>query len=53
MIWVSLSTVNFVAAVEPNETPEAQLNPLPVIVTGVPPLSGPFIGLMLVTDGGG
>ena len=53
VIWVSLLIMKLVAAVEPNETPVAQVKPLPEIVTLVPPLAGPLVGLMLVTDGEG
>ncbi len=52
VICVSLTMVKFVTAAAPNETLVAQLNPLPVMVTLVPPPAGPLIGLMLDTDGG-
>ena len=56
VIWVSLLTVKLVAIVEPtstasNETLVAQVNPVPVRVTLVPPASGPLVGLMLLTEG--
>jgi hypothetical protein len=52
VIVVLLTTVTFVAAIEPNVTvaPEAKL--VPVIVTAVPPVVGPPFGLTLVTVGG-
>jgi hypothetical protein len=53
VIWVSLSSVKLLAAVDPNLTAVAPLNALPVIVTVVPPAVGPEEGLMLVTAGGG
>src|SRR5260370_30791689 len=53
VICVSLTTVKCMAAVAPKKTPVAQVKPLPVIVTLVPPLAGPLVGLMIVTVGGG
>ncbi len=53
VIWVSELTVNEVAAVAPNATAVAPVNPVPVIVTEVPPACGPLLGLTLVTVGGG
>jgi hypothetical protein len=52
VIEVLLTTVTFVAAVEPNTTvsPEAKL--VPVMVTAVPPAIDPLFGLTLVTVGG-
>jgi hypothetical protein len=44
-------TVNAVAAFDPNLTAVAFVKPVPVIVTEVPPASGPAFGLMLVTVG--
>jgi hypothetical protein len=35
----------------PNVTVDALVNPVPVIVTMVPPAAGPFAGEMLVTAG--
>ena len=51
-IAVSESTVNDVAAVPPNDTPVAPVNPVPVIVTAVPPLTGPVNGATNTTTGG-
>jgi hypothetical protein len=51
VICVFESTVNEVAAVPPNATAVAPLNPVPVIFTDVPPATGPTVGLMLVTCG--
>ena len=53
VIEVSELTVNDVAAVDPNLTAVAPVKPVPVIVTEVPPASGPAVGLMLVTVGVG
>lgn len=39
----------YVAATLPKLTPVAPAKPLPMIVTGVPPASGPLAGLMLVS----
>ena len=49
VIWVSDSTVNDVAAVVPNFTAVAPVKPVPVIVTAVPPLVEPVVGLSAVT----
>lgn len=46
----SLITENF-AGDPPNLTLDAPVNPLPVIVTVVPPAAGPFVGLRPVTTG--
>src|SRR5437588_1369844 len=48
VMWVALLTVNDAAAEEPNLTPLAAVNDVPVIVTEVPPPAGPEDGLMLV-----
>ena len=37
----------------PNVTVDALVNPVPVIVTAVPPAAGPLAGEMLVTVGAG
>jgi hypothetical protein len=37
----------------PNETVDVLVNPLPEIVTAVPPAVGPAAGLTSMTDGGG
>ena len=51
MIEVLLTTTTLVAAAEPKVTdaPEAKL--VPVMVTEVPPATGPLLGLTLVTVG--
>jgi hypothetical protein len=49
-IWLDLLTTN-VAAVPPKLTPVAPVKPVPLIVTVVPPVVGPDVGLTLVTDG--
>ena len=49
VIVVLLTTVTLVAAVVPKSTAVAPVKPLPVIVTNVPPTSGPLLGLMPVT----
>ena len=46
-------TANEVAAVEPNITAVAPVNPVPVMVTVVPPESRPVAGLIAVTVGAG
>ena len=51
MIVVLLTTVTSVAAVVPKSTAVAPVNPVPVIVTAVPPAAGPLFGLMPVTVG--
>jgi hypothetical protein len=48
---VSLTTVNEVAAVLPKLTAVAPVNPLPVMVTTVPPAIGPALGRTAVTAG--
>jgi len=62
VICASLSTVTFVAAVPSNVTPASasasppdaivRWNPVPVIVTVVPPACAPLSGVTPVTDGG-
>jgi hypothetical protein len=49
VIDVAELTVKLVALVEPNLTAVAPLNPVPVIVTEVPPPAGPLLGSTLVT----
>src|SRR6478735_5284050 len=51
VIDVALLTVNVVAAVAPKLTAVAPVNPVPVMVTDVPPAVGPELGLTLVTVG--
>ena len=51
VIEVALLTVNEVAEVPPNLTAVAPVNPVPVMVTEVPPTAGPLVGEMLVTVG--
>jgi hypothetical protein len=46
-------TVKLVAAVVPNDTPEAPVKLLPVIVTAVPPAALPEFGVIAVTAGAG
>ncbi len=48
---VALVNVTDVAAVNPNETVEPAVNPVPVTVTTVPPANGPAAGDSAVTDG--
>ncbi len=48
VICVSLRIVNL-GAIEPKETALAPANPVPVIVTVVPPACGPLCGVMPVT----
>jgi hypothetical protein len=51
VIEVLLTTVTLVAAAEPNVTVAPLAKLLPVIVTEVPPATGPLFGLTLVTVG--
>lgn len=53
VIWVSLSTVKLLVAVEPNETLVALVKLEPVMVTVVPPATGPLVGVTDFTDGRG
>ena len=50
---IELAELNMidVAAVYPKLTTAAAVKPVPVIVTEVPPASGPAVGLMFVTVG--
>ena len=52
VICVVLVTLKFVAVVVPNWTFEVPLNPLPVIVTVVPPAMGPVPGANVEMVGG-
>jgi hypothetical protein len=51
VIVVSLTTVKDAAAVEPKLTAVAPRKSVPVMVTRVPPTSGPLVGLTAVTTG--
>lgn len=51
VIVEALTTVTFVAIVVPNSTAAPAAKPFPVIVTNVPPSSGPVDGLMPETVG--
>ena len=51
VIVVALTTTTSVAAVVPKSTAVAPVNPVPVIVTRVPPAAGPLFGLTPVTVG--
>jgi len=51
VICVSVSTVNVVAGDAPKSTLVALVKPVPVMVTDVPPESGPDAGLIDVTVG--
>ncbi len=46
LIWLAELTVNPVAAVVPNVTAVISINPVPLIVTAVPPAVGPLAGVM-------
>jgi hypothetical protein len=48
-----LTTLMLVAAVPPKVTPAADWNPVPLMVTGVPPAVVPDVGEMALTVGGG
>jgi hypothetical protein len=52
MICVAEVTVKLLAATVPKSTSVAPVNPVPVIVTDVPPDVDPDLGLMPVTAGG-
>ena len=51
VIVLALTTVNGVAGVTPKVTAVAPVKPVPVIVTEVPPASGPAAGEMPLTVG--
>jgi hypothetical protein len=53
VIDVLLTTVTPVAAVPPRLTVAPATNPVPVIVTAVPPLADPELGEIVVTVGAG
>src|SRR5438552_1693662 len=53
VIDVGDTTLKLVAAAVPNVTARALVKSVPVIVTVVPPVAGPVVGVMLVTFGGG
>ena len=53
VIVVSLTTVKEVAGLEPKLTAVAPRKSVPVMVTLVPPVSGPLLGLRAVTVGAG
>jgi hypothetical protein len=48
---VELTSVMAVAAFPPIETVTPDWNPVPVMVTAVPPADDPKFGVILVTDG--
>ena len=51
LIWVSEATVKWAPA-DPNCTPSALVNPLPVMMTLFPPAGLPLFGEIWVTAGG-
>ena len=51
VICMSLINVILLAGVEPNETLVSPVKLIPVIMTLVPPVAGPFIGLIFDTVG--
>src|SRR5713226_313621 len=51
VIWVPLTTTTFVAAALPNVTVAPVAKFVPVIVTAVPPATGPLFGDTLLTVG--
>ena len=51
MIVVELTTTTLVAAFAPNATVDPEMNPVPVIVTLVPPPDGPEAGFTALTVG--
>ena len=50
LTWVAETAVMLPTA-EPNMTALAPMNPVPVMVTAVPPPSGPATGLTVLTEG--
>jgi hypothetical protein len=52
VIWVALFTVIPVPLVAPNWTAVAPVKFVPVIVTAVPPVVGPLVGVIPVMVGG-
>jgi len=52
VIEVAELTVRLEAAVDPNLTVSPAANPVPVMVTDVPPAEGPLFGLTAVTVAG-
>ena len=52
VIWVGLVTWKLKAVVVPKCTAEAPLNPVPLMVTLVPPVVDPVVGVKEVTLGG-
>jgi hypothetical protein len=50
---VELTTDTLIAATPPTVTPVAPVNPVPVIITAVPPAVVPLVGEIEVTVGGG
>jgi hypothetical protein len=53
VIEVLLTTVTPVAAVPPKLSVAPERNPVPLMVTGVPPFTVPEVGLSAVTVGAG
>ncbi len=51
VIWVSELTVNAAAGVLPKFTAVVPVKPAPVMVTCVPPVAGPCVGLIPFTTG--
>ena len=51
VIWVADTTVKLVAATVAKATAVAPVKPVPVMVTVVPPATGPEAGLRAVTFG--
>ena len=52
VMLVLLTTTTFVAAALPNVTAAPAAKSAPVIVTAVPPVTGPLLGETLLTVGG-
>jgi len=53
VIWVAESTITLAAAVAPKCTDGVPVKPVPVIVTDIPPTTGPAAGEIPVTVGAG
>jgi hypothetical protein len=53
VIDVALTTTTPVAAVPPRLTVALGRKPVPVMVTGVPPVVGPLVGKIVLTVGAG
>lgn len=53
VIWVLLTTVKDVAGATPKITEVVPENPVPLMITVLPPVTGPAFGLTEVMEGAG